>query len=411
MEVASWWDAAAGPILGWTLVHTLWQAGVVAAGLALLLWVLPESMVRLRAVAASGSLALVVVLCVSTWSILEADWENHRACRASGSFARAHPALCASHGIAPESSPGRIQRESAGAAGVPRVSTLEWLRRQATPLPHTAGSLALAATGPVSLVPPLWAALALVFLLRLLLAHRLLRRTVDRSGPAQGAGLGEIVGELGTRLGIDRSIEVRESTAIPVPAVAGGRRPVILLPRGVTDALGRGELSALLAHELVHVRERHFVRNLGQCALDCLLVCNPFALWISRRIREEREAYCDRVAVRAMRCGATTYVEALLELERLRAPAGAALVGFLGEMPLLRRIRRLIDSGRAVGRGGRSRRAAAAALITLPGLLLVAQLCVSAAFVTSWAVMVRSDDRQEVVATSTVADERARSRN
>ena len=45
---AGWLGGAVGDVLGWTLLHSLWQGALVAGGLALVLRFVPCAMPRVR---------------------------------------------------------------------------------------------------------------------------------------------------------------------------------------------------------------------------------------------------------------------------------------------------------------------------------------------------------------------------
>jgi len=390
-------DGSAGWILGWTFAHSLWQGALVAGGLALVLHFVPGAMARLRSAAAWSALLLVVALMATTWILVDTEWRGHAACWESEDFARENTVLCASHAV-PVARSMLDQRDKS-----PAVSPLDWVRRIALPVPASVRTASLAATGGVALVALASTGLALAALFRLAVGLGLLRGIVRRARPARQPGLDDLLRRLGDELGagrrIERGVELRESDEIATPAVAGWRRPVILLPAGMADVLSPGQLADVLAHELVHVRERHFAVNLGQRALDSVCVFNPFALWISRRIREEREVHCDRVAAGPPAAGRRQYVETLLELERLRGPASPLLIGLVGEGCLVRRIHRLVDASACRG-PGRLRRTAVAAAVALATVVVVAHVSMTTVALTSWAVMSHDIDRRHASAAS-----------
>ena len=104
--------------------------------------------------------------------------------------------------------------------------------------------------------------------------------------------------------------------------------------------LTTGQLEALLAHELAHVRRHDFLINLLQTVVETLLFYHPAVWWISHRIRLEREHCCDDLAVQVCDDG-LTYAKALVALEELRAPAiGLAMSSRGGS--LLTRVARLL---------------------------------------------------------------------
>lgn len=376
-----WLGGGAGGVLGWTLVHSLWQAALVAGGLALVLRIVPGAMPRVRTAAAAAALALLIALGAATWTGLYADWRQHAACWQSGEYALEHPAVCMSHGVTPP--------ESAQARGLPKgrgAVPWAWIALGDVPLVGKLGPVARQATADVSLMVLLGGAVSLVALIRLLIGVFLLRGLVRRSDPLADPRAGVALDRISERLGVSRTVELRESSEIGAPSVAGCRRPIILLPRSMCDALEPKQLECVLTHELVHVRRRHFAANLVQRALECLIAWNPFGLWISRRIREEREGLCDDVAAGPPAPDRRCYAETLLRLERLRTPTGPALVGLLGEGSLVRRVRRLAEAA-PPGRGARLRRSAAAVVAGMLTLFIVIQVSVAAMTLSSWAVM------------------------
>lgn len=373
-------------IFGWTIVHSVWQAGLVACALGLVLRFVPGVMPRLRTTLASGGLVLVASLAVGVWSGLAADWRQHQVCWQSDVYADAHAGLCASHGVAPPE--GAVLEK----AGKPRA-VLPWagsltagirapvLRRAA---------LALTNSRTLPLIGLLCGVLAAGALLRLLADLYLLRRLIRRSRPLEDPHLRGRLDGLRKRMGVRRPVEIRESGDVGTPAVAGWRRPVILLPNGMTGSLEPPEFDGVLSHELVHVRRRHFALNLGQRTLECLFAWNPFMLWISNRVREEREALCDAAAAGPPEAVADRrrYAETLLRLERLRTPARVTSIGLLGEGSLLRRIRRLTESA-PPGPLARARRVGSAGVAAAAAVLVAGLISLASTAVSSWAVMER----------------------
>lgn len=382
-------DASLGWILGWTLVHSLWQGAVVAAGLALVLRFVPGAYARLRAAVSWGALLLVIGLAAGTWVLVDMEWKGHVACWESEAFVREHPGLCFSHAVPA----ARLLLDEHGKHDV--AGPLEWTRRLAIPVPGSVRHLSIDLTGGVGWLAGIWGLLAVGAALRLGFGLRLLRGVLERASPLSRDDVDGVVRRVHGDLRVGPPVEIRESEEISTPAVAGWRRPIILMPRGMADALEPEQLTDVFAHELIHVRGRHFAVNLGQRALDCLCLLNPFALWISSRIREEREAHCDSLAA-GPPAGARRrrYAETLLELEQLRGPANPALVGLVGEGKLLRRIRRLADSA-GDRRAGQTRRAVLAGGAALAMVTAVAWFSMTMVALTSWAVMSHDIDLRE----------------
>ena len=57
------------------------------------------------------------------------------------------------------------------------------------------------------------------------------------------------------------------------------------------------QLQLIVLHELAHIRRGDYLVNLCQMLVESLLFFNPAVWWISRQIRQEREACCDAMAI------------------------------------------------------------------------------------------------------------------
>jgi TonB family protein len=114
----------------------------------------------------------------------------------------------------------------------------------------------------------------------------------------------------------------------PEPGVCGIRRPKLVLPKRVVEALTDQELEAVLLHEVAHVRRRDNLVSLFQSWLSCVFWFHP-AIWlIDRQLLAERERACDEeVLSHAPNC--QQYLSSLLKVfqsslgEKL---AGASLI-------------------------------------------------------------------------------------
>ena len=142
------------------------------------------------------------------------------------------------------------------------------------------------------------------------------------------------------RCGVTRVIRVAESARVDVPTVIGWLGPVVFLPVAAFSNLTPSQVEAILAHELAHVRRHDFVVNVLQTLVETLLFYHPGVWWVSRRIREEREHCCDDVAVTV--CGdAMNYAAALTELEAGRAEDTTFALAVTGGS-LTNRVRRVL---------------------------------------------------------------------
>ena len=191
----------------------------------------------------------------------------------------------------------------------------------------------------------LWALGALVWAARLapgLVALRRIARAGERwSDPAALAALAAAA-----RLaGVTRPVRLLRSSAVPVPATWGVRRPVIALPAAAATWTPE-RLRLVLVHELVHVRRQDVMVEALLWLAGALYWFHP-AVWLATaRVRLERERTCDE-AVIATGARASDYCGHLVEIMRA-ATRGArgAVIGATMAAPctLERRVRALLAS-------------------------------------------------------------------
>jgi uncharacterized protein (TIGR03435 family) len=187
---------------------------------------------------------------------------------------------------------------------------------------------------------PIWSVGVLLLSIRLAVgcteAFRLGRR-----GSHASAAVVDVAQAVARRMGVTRPLRVVTSTGADGPSVLGWLKPVILLPPAIVTGLTRGQLEAVLAHELAHVKRHDYAVNMLQIVVETVFFYHPATWWISNHIRIEREACCDTLAVEC--CGnATDYARALITIaEQQLARPRLALASTGGA--LVDRVQRLLD--------------------------------------------------------------------
>ena len=118
--------------------------------------------------------------------------------------------------------------------------------------------------------------------------------------------------------------DVRWTDDVAQPVTFGNARPVVLLPRRLSQLDSESQLT-VLCHELLHVRRRDWRWILLERATGALLWCHPAAWWLLGRLHLNREQAVDDAVVQ--RTGARrAYMEALMwfagaPMPRVPAPA------------------------------------------------------------------------------------------
>ncbi len=407
MQDLAWLVAGALRMLAWTLIHSVWLGAVAALAVACALRWIPPTRPHVRYRLASCALAALVIGTAVVGHGLEAGWAEHVGCWERVEHAGAAPPVlprrCRDHvgSVAARlgaiwtpdrpvlsgpggggSADGAIDRDLAEAGGFLRLGRAE--REAMRP--------AVTASGPLDGLAVLWAVVAAALLARFLAGVVLLRRRVRDAAPLADTEAGRRLHALGRVLGIRRHVAVSEAPGLDSPVLAGWRRPTVLMPSRLAGTLSGEELTALLAHELAHVRRADYAVNLVQRAVEALFFFNPFVLWISRRVRAEREAACDRDVIRSGATVARNYVAGLVaaEFRRTHRGAPAAALSHAGE-DLLDRARRLAIQGDESGDAGhhtsRPVRTAAAVAAFVSLALLCLPVAYGASSVSSYGVM------------------------
>lgn len=250
-------------MLGWTLIHALWQ-GCLLVALAALGGGFLSGPSRHRM---NG---LILSLCLLLPALTA--WRFHRAVPLSGptgvtvSILDAPPAAAV---------PGRP-------APRPLLARLEASLQPRLPL-----------------LVALWALGAGFMALRLgggyALSLRWKRQAVAAPGEWQGR-----LDALARQMDLRRPVRLLLVRLGDTPMLLGLWKPVILLPAALLTSLPPVYLEALLAHELAHVRRLDYLANLLQGLAEVLLFFHPAVWWLSARIRAEREELSDQLAAQCL---------------------------------------------------------------------------------------------------------------
>ena len=156
-------------------------------------------------------------------------------------------------------------------------------------------------------------------------------RLRNDSIPVTDGAILKTIREQALRLGIRVVPMAAYCRRVSVPVVAGVLRPMILLPASLASGLTPGQLEAVLAHELAHIRRFDAALNVFQRLVEAMLFFHPLVWWLSRRVSAERENACDDLVLRSC-CGRTEYAKALVRLAELCATIGQS--GVLGRATL-----------------------------------------------------------------------------
>jgi GWxTD domain-containing protein len=315
--------------LGWTLIHSLWQAAVIALVYGLVNVSIAGAQSRVRYGMALVALLAIFVTAAGTLSYEYARCVREHLVMPGGDLSRLLPFPVGG---------GEMLSKGRHAEGPNLDLWLPWIDGA-----WMLGVLCLSARTAGG-----W-----IWLERL-------RRNAMLPVPD---GMSAVINDLRHRMDIGRRVDLRVSAEVAGTMTMGLFRSVVLVPASALLQLREEEMSALLAHELAHIRRADYVWNLAQTLVETLLFFHPAVWWIGDRMRQEREHCCDEIAVEA--CGsATVYAQALLSLEEQRVYVSVLAMGADGHQPrrvLLRRIQRVLGEPASAQRSTGSRLIAVAA--------------------------------------------------
>ena len=258
------------------------------------------------------------------------------------------------------------------------LAVLTWLGWAGSPEPAMT-TLQGAAAEPVLYVPSapdvlisalvgIWAAIALVALLRLVPGLHAVYALRDRCRPFPAHIEAALPLWLEAK-GRGRVAELLVCDSVPGATVLGLQSPCIAVSPALVEALTLDELDQVILHEHAHVQRFDDWLQLAQRLALSVLWIHPAALFVSRALNREREMACDEwVVARTRQPKAYARCLARAAEVRSRVKGGSVLVPALQgrRHELVRRVERLLtltEARRSVSFAGAG--AAACAMMVL----------------------------------------------
>ena len=171
-------------------------------------------------------------------------------------------------------------------------------------------------------------------------SHTLITSGLKKISPE----LRTFLAELAQRFSIKKKIRIGLSDLVSTPLTVGFWKPVILLPIAAVNQLSLQQTEAIILHELNHIKQNDYLINLFVACLDILLFFNPFSRLLTGIIIRERENSCDDMVLQ-FRYSPADYAEALMILEQhrlLEVPVLAISATGSNKKLLLHRVQRIL---------------------------------------------------------------------
>ena len=161
----------------------------------------------------------------------------------------------------------------------------------------------------------IWLAGVGILLVRLLLSRLFLAFAARKARLVTRGPLFEEVESVRAKIGIGRKIRLCLSPATAgktMPMTWGVFRPVLILPTEIED--WGSERTAVLQHELAHIRRWDAATHLLVQTACALYWFNPLVWLAARRIHLERERACDDFVLRSQAVKPSAYADCLLRI-------------------------------------------------------------------------------------------------
>lgn len=306
--------------LGWTLVHFIWQAALIAVVAAIVLKCVKKQAATLRYTITSLSLVMVVTAGVITFTQVTVSTPLPKM-TSQPAFAIEQAEVVSDPFIPPETQPERTSTPP----------TFSWPAIKKRCISLTEPAIPFVVMG--------W--LAGVFGLSLLHlgGWAQLRKIRQQLSLPVSQDLQQRARDIALRLGVHKAFEVFESALVQVPAAFGHLKPVILLPAQAITGLSSEQIEIILAHELAHIKRCDYLINLLQTCIETLGFYHPAVWWLSHSIRQERENCCDDMVVNAFN-NPVDYAKTLADMALIRSQQIDLAVASNGSS-LVQRIERL----------------------------------------------------------------------
>jgi beta-lactamase regulating signal transducer with metallopeptidase domain len=179
-------------------------------------------------------------------------------------------------------------------ASSPAPSNAVTLEAETTPAP-TVSTVGITWT---SALLGLYAAGALLLIVRLIVQHIAARRLVRSATEVVDANWLRLLDECARRLDVTVPVRLLRSREKAMPMAVGASRHAILIP-SVADTWTVDRRRAVILHELAHIARRDCLTQMLAAVVCALYWVHPGAWWVARRLRVERELACDDRVLRA----------------------------------------------------------------------------------------------------------------
>jgi beta-lactamase regulating signal transducer with metallopeptidase domain len=341
-----------------TLLNGIWQGGILAAAMWILLKLMPRLNPTTRFTVLWFTLLGVAVLPIRSampGMSIPGRRQESVAIAARNTQATTTFPQSATRKVELDAVSATARVESASRPSSKSRQEVEWAQMQNHASAISSSALAAVEPSPIRIrsgrvlraFEVLWALLSLAMMARLGSGYWELRR-LKSAAAAAPEGMQLWLKGLCARNGVHRHVRLLVSGRIPAPISVGFLKPAVLIPQELLDALSDSELEHVVLHELSHLKRWDDWTNLAQKFIEGVLPIQPAIYWLGRRMSLEREMACDDWVIAATGT-ARRYASSLVKVAELSRweDAGILAAGAAGNRSqLLRRVHHALDRTR-----------------------------------------------------------------
>jgi beta-lactamase regulating signal transducer with metallopeptidase domain len=300
--------------LGWMVIHSLWQATLIALISGVLMLFLRKKAAKTRYVVANVALMCVLVASAVTFCLYY-DFSNDE-----GKLT-----------FTPAVESGLIDvMEKGEVASIPSTNAQQFNNTTIQQSSLTIEGFKEYFNRNLPMILVFWVLGVALFMLRLLGGLSYIYYLKNRMNFPADEYWVDLIADLSERAGLKKGVELVESAMVRTPMVVGFLKPMILFPMGVLNRLSTEEVEAILAHELAHVLRNDYVFNILQSVVEALFYFHPAVWWMSAQIRNERESACDDIAINLIK-NKMNYARALVAIQEMAYFPMTPALAFAGQ--------------------------------------------------------------------------------
>ena len=286
--------------LGWMVIHSLWQATLIAFITGALNIALRKKTARLRYIVSNVSLFMVLAMSIATF--------------------------CYHYDFNKEARDIVFIETQATAQPI----TIQQYNDSVLQAPLSIEAFKDYFNHNLPLIVTIWVLGVALFILKLLGSMSYIYYLKSRLNFPTDEYWNDMMHRLANKAGIKKSIELVESAIVRTPMVIGHLKPMILFPLGVINKLSAQEVEAILAHELAHVLRHDYIFNILQSVVEALFYFHPAVWWLSSQIRNERESACDEIAIDLIN-SKINFAKALVTIQEMAFYPMSPALAFAGQ--------------------------------------------------------------------------------